>query len=1168
MKHLPNLLIVDDSRENLYLLESVIKDVNVNLIQADSGKDALEKTQGLEIALAIIDVRMPGMNGFELALKMNEDRTESKVPVIFLTASHFSEVDILKGYSSSAVDYIFKPFDNYKLLCKIKIFLDLFNQKQTIIRETALLKKTAAELARVNIELKINEEKYRNYIDNAPDGVFVTDEYGKYIEVNNAFCQITAYSKEELLKMAVSDLLPKEALNEGLAHFNNLIQTGVSSSDLQFRHKNNTNRWWTVDAVKISEKRFLGFTKDITQRKQMEEALRINQLELEMQNDELLIAKNAAIVASEKYTELFNFAPSGYFILSKERIIQEQNQSGSLILGISKQRSLLPNDCFDSFISKDTLPVFDAFFQQIYKTRTKKTCEVIIETEDHPPKYVYIEGILAGLSGQCLLNVVDITERKSDEKEISRINSFLDSVIDNIPNMLFLKDAKNLNFVRFNHAGEQLLGIPKEELIGKNDYDFFTKEEADSFTEKDRMVLRNGGLLDITEENIHTRHLGKRILHTKKVAVLNVKGKPEYLLGISEDITMRKKIEDELKESESNLAEAQQIAHFGSWEWDMITNKVKWSKEMFRIFDIDPATYDENPQAIIKVLHPDDLAVFSQSMNSNLSRGNSPSLEYRIIHRDGSIHYLAAEGRMEFDKAGKVFKSIGTVQDITERKRIEQFLKEKENRLNKTQEIAHLGSWELDIQTNELSWSDEVYRIYGILPNESMLSYNDYLKLIHPEDLEIVQTIYADSIADEKDVFELEHRIIRKSTAEVRYVYEKCEHIKDTSGKIVRSVGMVHDITDRKNEEIAIKVSEEKYRTILNASPDGILLINLKGIITEVSEIGLELFGADDRNDLIGKNISRFIPTNERNSVKEIFEKTMSEGLVQNYNLKIRKKNQTVFPSETSVTLIQDTEGIPLSYMVIIRDISQRMKIETKQIHADRMANLGEMASGIAHEINQPLNIISMVMDRVLFETTKAQKIDNEFLKTKSNKIFENILRIRNIIDHIRAFSRTHDDYILTAFDVNASIENAVSMISEQFKHLGVNLTIELDKRISQILGNTFKFEQVIINLLVNAKDAVVEKKKTADESFELQIGIRSYQLNQSLIVEVSDNGSGISESDISNIILPFYTTKEEGKGTGLGLSICYQIIKEMNGSIDITSNAVDGTKFKIVFDV
>jgi C4-dicarboxylate-specific signal transduction histidine kinase len=226
------------------------------------------------------------------------------------------------------------------------------------------------------------------------------------------------------------------------------------------------------------------------------------------------------------------------------------------------------------------------------------------------------------------------------------------------------------------------------------------------------------------------------------------------------------------------------------------------------------------------------------------------------------------------------------------------------------------------------------------------------------------------------------------------------------------------------------------------------------------------------------------------------------------------------------------------------------------------------MASGIAHEINQPLNIISMVLEKILFDTSRNQKIDIAFVKEKSERIFENITRIRNIIDHIRAFSRNHDDYVFSSFNINTAIENAVSMTTEQFKHLGIDVFLNLDRELPAIFGNTYKFEQVIVNLLVNSKDAVLEKKGLGNDFTDMVIGIRSFMEDHALIVEVTDNGMGIKDDDIDNVILPFYTTKDEGKGTGLGLSICYQIIKELNGTIDIISTRSSGTKIRITLEI
>ena len=154
-------------------------------------------------------------------------------------------------------------------------------------------------------------------------------------------------------------------------------------------------------------------------------------------------------------------------------------------------------------------------------------------------------------------------ELESNSIQIKNSESFLNSIVENIPNMLFVKDAKDLRFVRFNKAGEELLGYTKQELMGKNDYDFFPKQEAEFFTSNDRNVLNSGNLIEIKEEPIHTKFKGERILETKKIPILDTNGKPIYLLGISNDITEQKRILNELKQKSEELSHSnQELAQF------------------------------------------------------------------------------------------------------------------------------------------------------------------------------------------------------------------------------------------------------------------------------------------------------------------------------------------------------------------------------------------------------------------------------------------------------------------------------------------------------------------------------------------------------------------------------------------------------------------------------
>jgi signal transduction histidine kinase len=221
----------------------------------------------------------------------------------------------------------------------------------------------------------------------------------------------------------------------------------------------------------------------------------------------------------------------------------------------------------------------------------------------------------------------------------------------------------------------------------------------------------------------------------------------------------------------------------------------------------------------------------------------------------------------------------------------------------------------------------------------------------------------------------------------------------------------------------------------------------------------------------------------------------------------------------------------------------------------------------MAHEINQPLNTISLSIDNIIYSIDN-KTITEPYLKTKINKVFDNITRIKKIIDHVRTFSRDQDDFVQASFEINTSIQNSISMISEQFSHKEINLSFRPDKNIPPVIGNAYRFEQVMLNMLINAKDAVEEKGKKGCGKSKKKVEILTKLENKQIIVEVKDNGIGIAPEDVDKVLLPFFTTKAPGQGTGLGLSISYGIIKELGGDIEILSKIQSGTTISIKIPV
>ena len=378
----------------------------------------------------------------------------------------------------------------------------------------------------------------------------------------------------------------------------------------------------------------------------------------------------------------------------------------------------------------------------------------------------------------------------------------------------------------------------------------------------------------------------------------------------------------------------------------------------------------------------------------------------------------------------------------------------------------------------------------------------------------------------------------------------------------VCSLGVFGTITGNAIERIFTRLklekSELKYRSYIENAPNGILVSDAKGSISESNTAANILFGLD-HSELSKLNLN------------QLLEKEKLSAQFPDFNgLLTEKKNQAeFFVSKDGSTLIVRAESVMLpdgKFLIFCSDITATREMEKHLIHTERMVGIGEMATGIAHEINQPLNIISFGMDN-LIHAISTKKADEEYIKEKSRKIFEGIHRMRTIIDHVRTFSRSNDDFIHSAFSLNESINNALSLVKEQYKSRSIQVVTHLapDADVT-IIGNTYKMEQVILNLLSNARDAIEEKLEGADKDFIPQITINSGKSGETISVEVIDNGSGIAPEHQEHLTAPFYTTKEPGKGTGLGLAITYGIIKEHKGEIGFAGMPGKETRVTLKF--
>ena len=322
------------------------------------------------------------------------------------------------------------------------------------------------------------------------------------------------------------------------------------------------------------------------------------------------------------------------------------------------------------------------------------------------------------------------------------------------------------------------------------------------------------------------------------------------------------------------------------------------------------------------------VGVIISYLSSRLHKKTEEATREADIRRKSEAELIKYRGRLEElvkERTAALEKSYTDLtEEIAEHNQDEERLKQSEERLERAQEIAHLGSWELNLAENTLTWSDEIYRIFGLKPKEFGATYEAFLEYIHPDDRAAVDEAYSGSVREGKDTYEIEHRIIRKDNREVRFVHEKCQHIKDKNGNIVRSLGMVHDITERKRAEQEIKESEERFRAIAEASPILIAVSRVSdGTILYTNRTYEEAYGFAE-GALVGRKApDLYVDPEDRKLLVQLLGE---QGFVANYEVKVKQADGTVFWVSTSARKIQ-FGGRPALLAASI-DISERKEIE------------------------------------------------------------------------------------------------------------------------------------------------------------------------------------------------------------------------------------------------
>ncbi len=627
------------------------------------------------------------------------------------------------------------------------------------------------------------------------------------------------------------------------------------------------------------------------------------------------------------------------------------------------------------------------------------------------------------------------------------------------------------------------------------------------------------------------------------------------------------------------LALAEEVANFGSWEWDITKPRAVWSREMFRIFGLEPQSEGLTLEEFRSFIHPDDLDEVTEKMQNAFSVakvGQKGNLDYRIIRHDGSVRIIHSQRQVKaVTDTGQLKVVVGVDQDVTDQRTAAQVSAENAKLLALAEELAHFGSWQLDVSQPRATWSPGMFRVFGVEPPTKGFTWEEYVGFIHPDDrdaaMKNAQTMF-NSPLNHRESFD--YRITRCDGA-VRILHAQRQVREvDATGKTKVVVGVDQDVTEQRKAEQALKLSEERFRIVAEAA--NVMVYETDVQTRKIRYLhGMEQLGGYKTSEIdltLDWVISQIQPDDIPRVTKKWREVTNNPNL-DHYVVEYRflHKNGHYITVKDTARAIKDSSGKTIRFIGGIRDITQRRRDQEKirqysrhleelveertkkLVDYERLATVGQIAGMVGHDIRNPLQaltgevyLIRAELDSISEENPKQNIIDC------LDSVDESIGYINKIVADLQDYSRQ--------LNPECTEVNIADLIGEVFKAISVPNKIQLSfnlKNVPKVAVDPTFLRRALTNLINNAIQAMPEGGN---------LTISGRQQDNKIHISVADTGLGIPEDVKAKLFTPMFTTK--AKGQGLGLAVVKRLVEAQGGSISFESAVGKGTKFLIKLPV
>ncbi len=613
-----------------------------------------------------------------------------------------------------------------------------------------------------------------------------------------------------------------------------------------------------------------------------------------------------------------------------------------------------------------------------------------------------------------------------------------------------------------------------------------------------------------------------------------------------------------LKESQKKLAQAQELAHLGHWQFDLQTNSAELSATTYRILGLSPDPPIEDVATCTRLweekIHPDELLAVRQAINSALEQGKRFELEYRLLLPGGELRVVHSTGEMTRDAAGAPFRVFGYVQDVTERRRVEDELRASETRFRLFVDHATDAFFLHDENGLVVDVNRHGCEALGFSREEMIgMSAVEYDAELQPAEME---------------------RMIREFEVGKLYTFDTRHRRKDGSTFPVEvrlrpfreggrqfAVALARDITERLRTERALVESHSLLNSIVEGTSDAVFVKDLDGRYVMINSAGARLLGKP-QGEIIGKDDRAVFSPDTVQQVLEHDRIALQLEHPRTFEEVLTAAGQTRTYLATKGAR-RDARGEVTGLIGISRDVTELKRLEEQLRQAQKMEAIGRLAGGVAHDFNNLLTAISGYTELVVSDLSEEDPN-----RPHLHEVLKAGERATTLTRQLLAFSRQQ---ILhpTAVNLNQLLRGVCRLLRPL---IGEDIELEFvaEPRLGTVRVDPGQFEHAIINLAVNARDAMPEGGRIVIETSNVELDAadaaryEDARAGRYVLVAVSDTGHGMDHGVRARIFEPFFTTKAPGKGTGLGLAMVYGFVKQSGGQVEVSSEPSRGTTFQI----